>query len=357
MSKDIIRALAEIEKQKGISTEVLLETIEAALVSSYKKKFNTATNVSVEIDRSNGNVKVFAVKVVVDEIIDGRLEIHIDEAQKIQPDIQLDEELKIEVTPSDFGRLAAHTAKTVVMQRIKEAERELIYKAYSDKEEEIVTGKVVGMDSGNVYISLDQTEAILPLTEVPSRDRFKLGDVVAAYISRVETTSKGTQVYLSRIHPGHLKKLFETKIPEITEGKVAIKSIAREAGSRSKVAVAAVAPEVDAVAACVGVKGAVIQSITSGLNGEKVDIIKWSSNKNEYIANSLAPARVVNTILLEAEEFEDDPVAHVIVPDDQLTLAIGQKGQNVRLAAKLTGYKIDIYSESQAHRLNLMAQH
>lgn len=350
MNKDFLRALSEIEKEKGISKEVLLEAIETALFSSYKKKFNTATNVRVDIDRVTGAMKVIAQKMVVDDIIDDRLEILIDEARKINPDVHLDDFIDIEVTPRDFGRMAAQTAKNVVMQRIKEAERGLVYEAYSDKEDEIVTGKVHGMDSGNLYVLLDRTEAILPLSDLPPRERYKLGDIVTAYISRVETNTKGTSVFLSRVHPGHLKKLFETKIPEVQEGKVAIKSIAREAGIRSKLAVVATTPEIDAVAACVGVKGAVIQSITSELNGEKIDIIKWSNNIKEYIANSLSPAKVLDVRLFEPEESEKEPVAQIVVPDDQLTLAIGQKGQNARLAAKLTGYKMDLYSEEQAFK-------
>ncbi|MGV2886188.1 transcription termination factor NusA [Paenibacillus taichungensis] len=350
MNRDFIKALNEIEKDKGISKEVLLEAIEAALVSSYKKKFNTATNVRVDINRKTGVMKVLASKMVVDDIIDERLEILIEEARKMNPDVQLDEFIDIEVTPGDFGRMAAQTAKTVVMQRIKEAERGLVFEAYAGKEEEIVTGKVQGMDSSNLYILLDRTEAILPLSELPSRERYKLGDMVTAYISRVETTTKGTSVFLSRIHPGHLKKIFDTKIPEVQEGKVAIKSIAREAGIRSKVAVVAIAPDVDAVACCVGVKGAAIQSVTAELNGEKIDIIKWSDDMKEYISNALAPAKVLDVHLFEAEEEDMEPVARVVVPDDQLTLAIGVKGQNARLAAKLTGYKMDLYSEEQAFK-------
>ncbi|RRJ54839.1 transcription termination/antitermination protein NusA [Paenibacillus oralis] len=349
MNKDFLKALSEIEKEKGISKEVLLNAIEDALVSSYKKKFNTATNVRVDINRKTGQMKVVAQKMVVEDIIDERLEILIDEAKKTNPEAQVDEVIDIEVTPRDFGRMAAQTAKTVVMQRIKEAERGLVFEAYSGKEEEIVTGKVQGMDSNNLYILLDRIEAILPLSELPSRERYKLGDMVSAYISRVETTTKGTSVILSRVHPGHLKKLFEKKIPEVQEGKVAIKSIAREAGIRSKIAVTAAAPEVDAVACCVGVKGAIIQSIAAELNGEKIDIIKWSSDEKEYISNSLAPARVLDVQLFENED-ENEPIALVVVPDDQLTLAIGVKGQNARLAAKLTGYKMDLYSEEQAQR-------
>lgn len=350
MNKEFIKALTEIEKSKGISKEVILEAIEIALVSSYKKKFNTATNVRVDIDRKTGDIKVLAKKMVVDDMIDERLEILLEDARKLKPDIQLYEYIEIEVTPRDFGRLAAQTAKTVVMQKIKEAERNIIYEAFAGREEELVTGKVQGQDSSNLYVLIDQTEAILPLNELMPNDHFKLGDLVTAYVASVETSTKGTRIYLSRTHPGYLKKLFELKIPEVGAGKVIIKSIAREAGQRSKVAVAASNSEVDPVAACVGVKGQTIKTITDELQGEKIDIIKWSEIPEEFVANALAPAKVLEVRIFE-EEDEPEPIARVIVPDNQLTLAIGIKGQNARLAAKLTGYKMDLYSEKQS--LNL----
>lgn len=349
MNKDFMKALAEIEKEKGITKEVLLQGIEDALVSSYKKMFNTTTNVRVDIDRKTGSMKVLAKKMVVDDIIDARLEILFDEAKETHPEVQLDDYIDIEVTPRDFGRLAAQTAKQVVMQRIKEAERGIVYEAYAGKEEEVVTGKVQGQDSMNLYIRLDQTEAVLPLNELLPREKYKLGDKVTAYISNVQTSTKGTTVYLSRIHPGYIKNLFEANIPEVQSGKVLIKSIAREAGQRTKIAVVASVPEVDAVAACVGIKGAIIQSITEELSHEKIDIIKWSSTQEEFIANSLAPSKVLEVRIFENED-EDEPIARVVVPDNQLTLAIGVKGQNARLAAKLTGYKIDLYSEEQAFK-------
>ncbi|MBY0217903.1 transcription termination factor NusA [Paenibacillus illinoisensis] len=347
MNKDFLKALTEIEKQKGISKEVLLEGLEEALVSSYKKKFNTATNVRVDIDRKSGVMKVLSKKMVVDDIIDERVEILIDHARQIHPSVQLDEFIEIEVTPKDFGRLAAQTAKQVVTMRIKEAEKALVFDAYGGKEEEIVTGKVQGMDSSNLFVLLEQTEAILPISDLMPKEKFKLGDTISAYISRVEQTAKGTMVILSRVHPGHLKKLFEANIPEIQAGKVAIQSIAREAGSRSKIAVSAQDPNVDEVAVCVGVKGQIIQSITSELGGEKLDIIRWSDNMEEYVANALAPAKVLEVHIFEDEE---NPTARVILPNNQLTLAIGLKGLNARLAAKLTGYKMDLYSEDQAFK-------
>jgi N utilization substance protein A len=345
MNKDFIKALAEIEKEKGIPKEVLLQAIEDALVSSYKKKFNTSTNVRVDIDRKTGAIKVVAVKMVVDDIIDERLEILIEEARKMKPDVQLDEMLDIEVTPKDFGRISAQTAKQVVMQRIKEAERGIIYNNFLGMEDQLVTGKVEGEDARNLYVRINNAEAILPISDILPTDKIKKGDTIQAYINKVESTTRGTLIQLSRVHPGHLKRLFETKIPEVERGDVVIKSIAREAGVRSKVAVFAANPEVDAVAACVGVKGAIIQSISSSLGGEKIDIMPWSSDMEEFIGNSLAPAHVLE---VKAFDDEEDPMARVIVRDHQLTLAIGIKGINARLSAKLTGWKIDIFSEAQA---------
>jgi N utilization substance protein A len=350
MNKEFIKALKEVEKEKGISQEVLLEAIEQALLSSYKKTFNTTTNVRVEIDRNTGAVRVLARKMAVDEIIDERLEMLLDEARKIKPDIQLYESFDVEVTPRNFGRIAAQTAKTVVMQRIKEAEHAVVYETFAGREDEMVTGKIQGQDSSNLYVLIDQTEAVLPLSELMPKDRFKLGDMVTAYLAGVETSSKGTTIYLSRTHPGFLKKLFEHKIPDVAEGIVKIKAIAREAGQRTKVAVMATRDDVDPVAACVGVKGQTIQLVTSELQGEKIDIIKWSDRPDEFIANALAPSKVLEVKIFEDED-EDEPIARVIVPDDQLTLAIGAKGQNARLAAKLTGHKIDLYSEEKAFKL------
>lgn len=342
MNAEFIEALSEIEREKGISKDVLLEAIEAALISSYKRNFNTAQNVRVDINRQTGTIKVYARKTVVDEVLDPRLEISLDAAREINPNYQYDDIVEMEVTPRDFGRIAAQTAKQVVTQRIREAERGLIYNAFVDKEEDIVTGIVQRVDQRNVYVDLGKVEAVLPLNELLPNEKFVHGDRVKSYITKVENSTKGPQIFLSRTHPGLLKRLFELEVPEIYDGVVEIRSVAREAGYRSKIAVYSRNPEVDPVGACVGPKGARVQTIVNELKGEKIDIVRWSEQVEEYVANALSPSKVV-----EVQVHEEEKLARVIVPDYQLSLAIGIKGQNARLAAKLTGWKIDIKSESQ----------
>lgn len=345
MSMDFIEALSEIEREKGISKDVLLEAIEAALISSYKRNFNTAQNVRVDINRMTGVIKVYARKTVVEEVLDPRLEISLSAAREINPNFQLGDISEIEVTPRDFGRIAAQTAKQVVTQRIREAERGLIYNAFIEKEEDIVTGIVQRQDQRNVYIDLGKVEAVLPLNELMPTERFQHGDRVKAYITKVENTTKGPQIILSRTHPGLLKRLFELEVPEIFDGVVEIRSVAREAGYRSKIAVYSRNPDVDPVGSCVGPKGTRVQTIVNELKGEKIDIVRWSENVPDYVANALSPSKV-----LEVNVYEQEKVARVIVPDYQLSLAIGIKGQNARLAAKLTSWKIDIKSETQAEQ-------
>ncbi|MBO9599336.1 MAG: transcription termination/antitermination protein NusA [Cohnella sp.] len=345
MSMEFIEALSEIERDKGISKDVLIEAIEAALISSYKRNFNTAQNVRVDINRTTGQIKVYARKTVSEEVLDPRLEISVEAARSINPHYQIEDIAEIEVTPRDFGRIAAQTAKQVVTQRIREAERGLIYHAFVDKEQDIVTGIIQRMDLRNLYVDLGKVEAALPLTELMPTDKFKQGDRVKAYITKVENTSKGPQIILSRTHPGLLKRLFELEVPEIFDGTVEIRSVAREAGFRSKIAVHSRNEEVDPVGSCVGQKGIRVQSIVTELKGEKIDIVRWSEAVDEYVANALSPSKVLEVIVFEAEK-----MARVIVPDYQLSLAIGIKGQNARLAAKLTGWKIDIKSETQAEQ-------
>lgn len=345
MNAEFMEALAELEREKGISKDVLIDAIEAALISGYKRNFNTAQNVRVDINRQTGTIRVFARKTVVEEVMDPRLEISLDAARQLNPNYQLDDIVEIEVTPKDFGRIAAQTAKQVVTQRIREAERGLIYHAFVDKEADIVTGIVQRQDAKNVYVDLGKVEAILPLNELMPTDKFVHGDRVKAYITKVENTTKGPQIILSRTHPGLLKRLFELEVPEIYDGVVEIRSIAREAGSRSKIAVYSRDPQVEPVGSCVGQKGMRVQTIVNELKGEKIDIVRWSDNVEEFVANALSPSKVVEVIV-----FEEEKMCRVIVPDHQLSLAIGIKGQNARLAAKLTGWKIDIKSESQAEQ-------
>lgn len=342
MSIDFIDVLSKIERERGIGKEVLIDAIEAALISSYKRNFNTVQNVRVDINRATGVMKVYARKTVVDEVLDPRLEISVHAAREQNPNHQLDDICEIEVTPRDFGRIAAQTAKQVITQRIREAERVLIYNAFIDKSDDIVTGITQRQDVRNVYVDLGKVEAVLPLNELMPNEKFKHGERMKAYITKVENTTKGPQIMLSRTHPGLLKRLFELEVPEICDGVVEIKSVAREAGQRSKIAVHSCNKEVDPVGSCVGLKGMRVQTIVNELHGEKIDIVRWSEDVGEYVANALSPSRVVDVKVHEAEK-----MARVIVPDYQLSLAIGIKGQNARLAAKLTGWKIDIKSESQ----------
>jgi N utilization substance protein A len=345
MNTDFIDALTEIEREKGISKDLLIDAIEAAMISSYKRNFNTAQNVRVDINRHTGMIKVYARKNVVEDVLDVRLELSVDAARQINANYQINDIVEIEVTPRDFGRIAAQTAKQVVTQRIREAERGLIYNTFIEREEDIVNGIFQRQDQRNVYIDIGKVEAVLPINELMPTDRYKQGDRVIAFITKVENTTKGPQINLSRTHPGLLKRLFELEVPEIFDGVVEIRSVAREAGYRSKVAVHSRNPEVDPVGSCVGPKGIRVQTIVNELRGEKIDIVRWMDRTEDYIANSLSPSKVIEVVILP-----DEKIARVIVPDYQLSLAIGIKGQNARLAAKLTGWKIDIKSESQAEQ-------
>ncbi|GLG00601.1 transcription termination/antitermination protein NusA [Alicyclobacillus hesperidum subsp. aegles] len=342
MNVDFLDALEQLAREKGIDKEVLLEAIEAALISGYKRNFNSAGNVRVDIHRDTGEVRVFARKTVVEEPEDTRTEISLDAARDINPSYQLGDVVEIEVTPRDFGRIAAQTAKQVVTQRIREAERSVIYGKFADREEEVVSGIVSRIEPRVAYIDLGDTEAVMPQSEQMPTDKLHLGDRVKVFIARVERTTKGPQIVVSRSHPGLLKRLFELEVPEIYDGVVEIKAVSREAGYRSKIAVHSRNPEVDPIGACVGTRGGRVQSVVNELNGEKIDIVEWSEDPATFVANALSPAKVVDVQIFEAEK-----VARTIVPDYQLSLAIGKEGQNARLAARLTGWKIDIKSESQ----------
>lgn len=342
MSADLIHALEQLEKDKGIDKEVIIEAIEAALISAYKRSFGSSQNVKVFIDRQTGDFKVFALKKVTSNPQNDLLEISVENAKKINPGLEENDVVEIEVTPRKFGRIAAQTAKQVVVQRIREAERGIIFNEFSNKEGEIVTGIVQRTERKNVIIDLGKAEAILPLSEQIPGEEYKFNDRIKTYIIEVKKTTKGPQIMVSRTHPGIVKRLFELEVPEIYEGIVEIRSISREPGSRTKIAVFSKDDNVDPVGACVGQKGTRVQAIVDELRGEKIDIIKWSSNIQEYISSSLSPAKVVRVDVNEEEKS-----AKVTVPDFQLSLAIGKEGQNARLAAKLTGWKIDIKSESQ----------
>jgi len=345
MNMEFIEALQELEKQRGISAEVLMEAIEAALISAYKKNFGSLQNVRVHIERASGEIKVFARKTVVEEVTDSRAEVTLAEAWKVDPKYELGDVVEYEVTPRDFGRIAAQTAKQVVVQRIREAERGLIYDEYINREGDIVTGVVQRIEQKNVFIDLGKAEAVLgPQEQIPN-EAYHHNDRVKTYIVEVKKTTKGPQIVVSRTHPGLLKRLFELEVPEIFDGVVEIKAVAREAGARSKIAVYSKDENVDPVGACVGPKGMRVQTVVTELKGEKIDIVKWSQEPENFVANALSPAKVVSVQVRENEK-----MAQVVVPDYQLSLAIGKEGQNARLAAKLTGWKIDIKSESQVQQ-------
>ncbi|WP_040211738.1 transcription termination factor NusA [Clostridium polynesiense] len=346
MNEEFIGALKEIVKEKGISEDLLFTTIEDALVAAYKKNYantsSAAQNVRVSMNRENGEIHVYAQKTVVDDIIDDVTEISLEKAKDISPKFQLGDIVEIEVTPRAFGRVAAQLAKQVVIQRIKEAERNIIYNEFIEKEFDIIPGIVIRKDKGNVFVDLGKVEAVLGANEQMPGEEYNFNERLKLYIVEVKNTPKGAQVVVSRTHPGLVKRLFELEVPEIYEGIVEIKSISREAGSRSKIAVHSNDESVDAMGACVGPKGVRVQNIVSELKNEKIDIIKWSKLPEEYIANALSPAKV-----LDVSIDEENKSARVIVDDSQLSLAIGKEGQNVRLAAKLTGWKIDIKSKTQ----------
>lgn len=348
MSSDLLDALNALEEQKGISRDVLIEAIEAALVTAYKRNFNQAQNVRVDLNLDKGSIRVFSRKDVVEEVEDDRLQISLEDAKVINPAYQLEDIVEQEVTPRNFGRIAAQTAKQVVTQRVREAERGLIYEQYVDREDDIVTGVVERLDARNIYVGLGKVEAALPVNEQIQGESYHPHDRIKVYITKVERTTRGPQVIVSRTHPGLLRRLFEMEVPEIYEGIVEIKSIAREAGDRSKISVFAHNEEVDPVGSCVGAKGARVQTIVNELNGEKIDIVEWSEDPVVFVANALSPSKV-----LDVQVNEEEKSTTVVVPDYQLSLAIGKRGQNARLAAKLTGWKIDIKSETDARELGI----
>ncbi len=342
MNQEFITALAEIAEDKNISKESLLETIEFALITAYKKNYGHAQNVVVNIDKESGEIKVYQQKTIVEEVEDANIEVTLDEAKEINAGYSLGDVVSYEVTPKTFGRIAAQTAKQVVVQRIKEAERDKVITMYRDRENSMVTGLITKNEGKIVFVQVgSDTEAILPANEQVAGEYYTPGLRLKFYVAEVKTVGNNPQIILSRTHPCLVKKLFEQEVPEITDGVIEIKSISREAGSRSKISVFSQDENVDAVGACVGQRGARVQAVCDELNGEKIDIIKYSEDPAEYISAALSPSDVVS-----CEVSEEEHAAKVIVPDGQLSLAIGKEGQNARLAAKLTGWKIDIKAEA-----------
>lgn len=351
--QDFMDALDELEKDRGINKEIIIDTIEQALLTAYKKNFGSAQNVRVEVDREDGEVRVFSQRRVVDEsdLYDTFLEIELEDARKIDPSYELGDIIENEVTPKDFGRIAAQTAKQVVVQRIREAEREIVYNEFIEKESEIVTGEIARATSKTVYVNIGKIEASMPENEQIPGEVYKAGQKIKVYILEVKKTNKGPQIVVSRSHPGLVKRLFEMQVVEIFEGIVQIKSVSREAGSRTKIAVQSIDEKIDPIGACVGPKGARVKAVVDELGGEKIDIINYSDDPAEFISASLSPSKVE-----KVEVNEEEKTALVVVPDYQLSLAIGKSGQNARLAAKLTNWKIDIKSVSQMQELESLEE-
>jgi N utilization substance protein A len=346
MNAELLSALKDLERERGIEFEVLVDAIEAALISAYKKNFGAAQNVRVYIDRDTGEFKVFTRKNVVETVSDAKTEVGLEDARKENPLYDLEDVVEYEVTPRDFGRIAAQTAKQVVVQRLREAERDMIFEKYNSQKGDVVTGIIHRCENRSVYIDMGNTEVCLSQNEQIPGEEYAPGMRVKAYIIDVKKTTKGPQIQVSRTHPGFLERLFELEVPEILNGVIEVKSVAREAGYRSKVAVWSENANVDALGACVGSKGMRVQAVVSELRGEKIDVIKWSDEPAEFIASALSPAKVVSV-----DTFPGEKGAQVVVPDYQLSLAIGKEGQNARLAAKLTGWKIDIKSETQMSQI------
>ena len=351
-NKELILALEELEKEKGIKKEYLLEAIETALVTAYKRNFDSLENVRVEMDHQTGATHVYAIKEVMEKANDEDTEISLKEAQKINPDLKEGDTVETEIVPRDFGRIAAQTAKQVIVQKLREVEREIVYNEFNERKGEIVSGLIQKADHNIVVMDLGKLEGVMPLKEQIPTEHYKVNDKIKGYVLDVEKGAKGApQVIVSRSHPDFVRKLLEFEIPEIYEGVIEIKSVSRDPGYRSKVAVYSPDQNIDPVGSCVGQKGVRIQNVINELNGEKIDVIEWNEDPSIYIASALLPAKILAVDIKEEEKF-----AQVVVPDDQLSLAIGKSGQNARLAARLTNWKIDIKSETQFREMIIKSQ-
>ena len=342
-NKELILALEDLEKEKGINKDYVLDAIETALVTAYKRNFDSLENVKVIMDRQTGATHIYSVKQIVEKVENPEIEISLKDAQKINPDLTLEDTVDIEIVPRNFGRIAAQTAKQVIIQKLRELEREIVYNEFNDRKGEIVSGIIQKADKNIVVMDLGKLEGVMPTKEQIPTEHYRVNDKIKGYVLDVEKGQKGApQVIVSRSHPDFVRKLLEFEIPEIYEGVIEIKSVSRDPGYRSKVAVYSPDPNIDPVGSCVGQKGVRIQNVINELNGEKIDVIEWNEDPSIYIAASLLPAQVLAVDVKSEENF-----AQVIVPDNQLSLAIGKSGQNARLAAKLTNWKIDIKSETQ----------
>ena len=346
-NKELILALEELEKEKGIKKEELLESIRTALITAYKRNFDALENVDVRIDEKTGETHVYSIKEVMERANDDALEISLEDARKIDVHLNIGDEVAVEIVPRDFGRIAAQTAKQVIIQKLRETERNMVFNEYNERKGEIVSGLIQKADKHIVVMDLGKLEGVMPKKEQIPTEHYKVNDKIKGYVLKVEKGLKGApQVIVSRSHPDFVRKLLEFEIPEIYEGVIEIKSVSRDPGYRSKVAVYSPDPNIDPVGSCVGQKGVRIQNVINELNGEKIDVIEWNEDPSIYIAASLLPAQILAVDIKPENKF-----AQVIVPDDQLSLAIGKSGQNARLAARLTDWKIDIKSETQFREL------
>ena len=345
LKSELVIAVNQICSERNLSQEIIIEAIETALVSAYKKNFGGGQNITAKIDMQTGVPSVFLERIAVQEVKDERFEISLPEARKIVTDAEEGSLIQTDITPDSFGRIAAQTAKQVILQRIREAERDALFSSYADREGELINGMVASINPHAITLNLGRTEAIMPRSQQVPGERYRIGQRVRAYVMEVRRTSRGPQIVVSRTHSRMLRRLLELEVPEIFSGTVEIKSISREAGSRSKVAVAALQDGIDPVGSCVGIRGMRIQSIVRELGGEKIDVVEWSADDQTFISNALSPAKV-NYVVLSSQP--NNKTATVVVPDDQLSLAIGKEGQNARLAAKLTNWRIDIKSASEA---------
>ena len=352
----LFEACEELEREKGISKDVIIASLCDAMVTAYKKhlKQKEVLNVEAILDEQSGEIGVFRTKLVVKKVEDPDMEISLEEAKELDDEVELEDEVKIEVTPENFGRIAAQSAKQVITQRIREAERNLVLNEFLEKKGTLTTGIIQRVENRNVIVNIGKTDAIMPQKEQIPGEYYKSGNRIRVFVLNVKETSRLPQVIVSHAHAEIVRELFELEVPEIEDGIVEIKSISREAGYRTKIAVLSNDPDVDSVGACIGPRGSRIQTIIGELKNEKIDIVRYSENPVEYIVNALSPARIVSVDILADDEYSKE--AFVIVPDDQLSLAIGRDGQNVRLAHKLTGWKIDIKSESQAAKMEYAPQ-
>ncbi|MDH8900552.1 transcription termination factor NusA [Staphylococcus epidermidis] len=347
-SNELLLATEYLEKEKKIPREVLIDAIEAALITAYKKNYDSARNVRVELNMDEGSFRVIARKEVVEEVFDDRDEVDLSTALVKNPAYEVGDIYEQDVTPKDFGRVGAQAAKQAVMQRLRDAEREILYDEFIDKEEDILTGVIDRVDHRYVYVNLGRIEAVLSEAERSPNEKYIPNERIKVYVNKVEQTTKGPQIFVSRSHPGLLKRLFEQEVPEIYDGTVIVKSVAREAGDRSKISVYSDNPDIDAVGACVGSKGARVEAVVEELGSEKIDIVQWDEDPKVFVRNALSPSQVLEVIV-----DEENQSTVVVVPDYQLSLAIGKRGQNARLAAKLTSWKIDIKSESDAREAGI----